>query len=93
MIVIKAVDLFFQFLYLMVLIRALMSFVPNIFNTKVARFIYQCTEPLLAPFRVMLERFMPRGPGYYIDFSPIIALIVLNIFKGVIIRMLVTIFL
>lgn len=93
MVIIKAVDLFFQFLYFMVLVRVFMSFIPNIFNYKIAKFIYQVTDPLLEPFRAMLERFMPRGPGFNIDFSPIIALFVLNIFRGVIIRMLATIFL
>lgn len=93
MIIIKAVDLFFQFLYFMVLIRVFLSFIPNAFNSKITRFIYQVTDPILEPFRAMFERFMPRGPGFYIDFSPIIALFVLNIFRGVILRLLSTILL
>jgi len=78
---IRAVDFFFQFLYLMVIARVFLSWVPMASDNSIVRFIYQVTDPILEPFRVLLSRFMPKRPGRYLDFSPIIALFVLEIVR------------
>ncbi|WP_422448204.1 YggT family protein [Thermoanaerobacterium sp. DL9XJH110] len=88
MALIRAVELFFQFLYLMIIIRVFLSWFPTAAQSGLARFIYQVTDPILEPFRMLLERFMPRGPGFYIDFSPIVALVVLDIVKRFVISLL-----
>lgn len=49
----------------------------------ILRFVYQTTEPILQPIR----RLMPSMGGF--DFSPIIALIGLDLIRGLIIQILV----
>jgi len=85
---IKIVDLFFQFIDLMIFLRIILSFLPNPINPTISRFIYDFTEPILYPFRNLLERFIPRGPGLYLDFSPLFALLFLDIIRGIIVRLL-----
>ena len=61
--------------YWMFLIRALISWVnPDPFN-PIVQFLYRMTEPILQPIR----RFLPFGP---VDFSPIIAFIVIIFLQG-----------
>ncbi len=91
MIVIRAVDIFFRFLSLMIFIRVIISWFPMAAGSNLGRFIYQITEPMLEPFRVLLEKFIPRCPGLYIDFSPIIALLVIDIIKRVLLNILIRI--
>lgn len=88
MALVRAVDLFFQFLYLMILIRVFLSWIPSALNSNIARFIFQVTDPILEPFRALFSRFMPHGAGYYLDFSPIAALFVLDIVRRIILNIL-----
>ncbi len=85
---IRLVNLFFQFVDLMILFRVILSFFPRPVNPAFTRFIYDFTEPILAPFRNLLERLMPRGPGPYLDFSPLLALLFLDFVRAIIIRLL-----
>ena len=79
--IIRAVDLFFRVIYFLVVVRVFLSWVPSAFNYDIVRFIYQVTDPILEPFRNLIDRFIPRGPGFYLDFSPIIALMVLDLIR------------
>ncbi|MGI6425113.1 MAG: YggT family protein [Tepidanaerobacteraceae bacterium] len=89
--IIYFVNTLFQFIYFMITIRVILSFFPGPINSNITGFIYQITEPILAPFRELTSRFMPRGAGYYLDFSPLLALLFLNILRGIIVRMLYSI--
>ena len=81
-------DLFFRVIYFLVIVRVFLSWVPSAFNSNVVRFIYQVTDPILEPFRILLDRFMPRGPGFYLDFSPIIALMALDFIRRLTVNLL-----
>ncbi len=61
-------------LTILIIIRALMSWVPNLIDPRgpIAEFLYTTTEPILAPIRSLMPRMM-------IDFSPMIAIFVLQI--------------
>jgi YggT family protein len=50
---------------------------------KILRFVYEATEPVLAPIRRML----PTG-GLGIDFSPIVAFIAINIIRSSLLNIL-----
>lgn len=91
LVLIKTVDIFFRFLYFLVVARVMMSWFPIDLNSKIVRFIWQVTEPILEPFRAILSKLMPPRGGFYLDFSPVIALIVLNILKQTVISILVKI--
>ncbi|MBQ9991910.1 MAG: YggT family protein [Firmicutes bacterium] len=59
-----------------ILIRILLSWLPMINqNNSVIRFIYDITEPYLAFFR----RILPPSPSFPVDFSPILAIVALNL--------------
>ena len=60
-------------LYLLIIIRALISWVsPDPFN-PIVRFLYRTTEPILAPIR----RLLPVQHKIGVDISPIIAFLIL----------------
>ncbi|NLK00653.1 MAG: YggT family protein [Clostridia bacterium] len=73
----------FQVIQWMIIARVIFSWVNVNPNNQAVRFIYEFTEPILGFFR----RLMPRG-AMPLDFSPLIALIVLQLAERFIIRML-----
>src|SRR3989338_8043653 len=67
--------------YLLILIRALISWVnPDPYNT-IVQLLYRATEPVLEPIRRILP---PMG----IDISPIVAFLVIIFFKAFIVQSL-----
>ncbi len=60
-------------LYLVLLGRVLMSFVNPRFEGALGRFLFETSEPFLAPIR----RVLPQGG--MLDFSPLVAFIVLSL--------------
>ncbi|MGI9859914.1 YggT family protein [Moorella naiadis] len=71
----------FEVLNWLIIARILISWFPHDPDNVIMRFIYEITEPVLAPFR----RLMPRTT-IPIDFSPIIAVLVLQLVE----RLLIT---
>lgn len=65
-------------LYLVLLGRVLMSWINPRFQGPVGRFLYETTEPFLAPIR----RVLPQGGMF--DFSPIVAFIILSVIAAAI---------
>ncbi|HWQ89759.1 MAG TPA: YggT family protein [Desulfitobacteriaceae bacterium] len=57
-----------------IVIRALLSFFPHSPNQPLIHMLYRVTEPMLQPFR----RIRFSGAAGTIDFSPLIALLVLQ---------------
>ncbi|MGF7185039.1 YggT family protein [Desulfitispora alkaliphila] len=75
----------FSVLTWLIIARVLLSWIRlNPYN-PVVKFIYEFTEPILAPFR----RIMPSLGGLPIDFSPILALFAIRFVEMLIIRFLV----
>ena len=76
----EIVNLFFIILTIAVFIRVLLSWVPNIDPRNPAiEFLYGITEPILAPIRSIMPKTM------MFDFSPMIAIFVLQALRSVII--------
>jgi len=72
------IQLFVTALWLLILGRVLLSWVNPRFEGPVARFLYETTEPLLAPIRRVLP-----STGM-IDLSPLVLILLL----GVLLRVL-----
>ncbi len=70
----------------LVIIRCILSWFPN-FQNGFTELIYKVTEPLLAPVRRVLERFIRPG-ALMIDLSPIILYLLLGLVR----RLLLIIF-
>ena len=77
-----ALGLLFRIIDSLILVRVLLSFFPTLQNSKISYFIYQMTEPILAPCRAILDR-LGLGMGM-IDFSPILAFLLLNLIQTLI---------
>ncbi|MCL4478299.1 MAG: YggT family protein [Deltaproteobacteria bacterium] len=82
----KIIDVSLTVLYLLIIVRALLSWVnPDPYN-PVVRFIYRVTEPILAPIR----RIIPLGIGSGIDISPIIAFLLIMFLQPLVYRGLIS---
>lgn len=78
------INLLFTILYIAILIRILLSWIRvNPYNPLV-QLLYQITEPVLAPFRSVIP---PVGG---MDFSPIVALIVLQLVQQFLVSILLS---
>ncbi len=82
---IRLVNYFIYLFIAAIFVRALLSFVPMVmkppypaFLEAISRFVFQITEPVMAPIRRML----PSFGG--LDFSPMVVIIVLWLIRSVI---------
>lgn len=79
------IDKIFFVYYIFILARIIMSWLP-VPNNEILRsiweIIHKITEPYLAIFRKILPPLMMGGGGF--DFSPIVAIIVLEVLKRII---------
>ena len=71
--VVVFIQLFVTALWLVVIGRVLLSWVNPTFKGPVGRFLFESTEPLLAPIR----RFMPSTGT--VDFSPLVLMLLLGV--------------
>jgi YggT family protein len=68
----------FEILNLVLIIRIILSCVPHNRYHPIINFIYEITEPILKPFRNMIN------PIQGIDISPIIVFILLRLLRNLI---------
>lgn len=84
----KVMDIILTFMYWLILIRALVSWVnPDPFN-PIVQFLYKATEPVLENLRRILPANLRFG---IIDFSPLIAVIIIYFLKTFIVKTLLDI--
>ena len=81
---------FYSLFVLLVIIRVILSWIrPVVYSSDnvIIRFIYAVTEPVLAPIRALLEKigFFRNLP---LDFSPVIAILLLQIIFSFIITLI-----
>ncbi len=82
----RTVQLFFDLLSLAILARVVLSwFRVSPFN-PIMRFLYQVTEPVLAPLR----RYIP--PLGMIDITPAVAIFLLQILEQILLSLIVSLF-
>ncbi len=86
-VLLPAVNIVFQFASLLILARVIMSWLPMAGVRidpyhPIVRILYQLTDPILNPIR----RFATFG---MMDFSPIVALILLEVIRTLLISLLV----
>lgn len=76
------IRLLFELYAVILFVRVLLSWVQVDPNNQVVKIIYQLTEPLLAPIR----RLLPQGGG--MDFSPLVAFIVILVAEQIVLMFL-----
>ncbi|MCG8481987.1 MAG: YggT family protein [Clostridia bacterium] len=87
--ILRTVDMLFEVLYWLIIIRIILSWVIRDPYNKYYAMLGQITEPILAPFRNLLNRLGAGRTG--LDFSPIVALLALRFLKSIIINLLISI--
>lgn len=68
---------FFNFIELAIFIRIILSWITPGHGSPITRAVYGITEPILSPFRRLMEK-TPVGGGM-MDFSPILALLFIRL--------------
>lgn len=82
--VLKTLELFFYALEILLLIRVLSSWIPSARNHPIVQFIVQMTDPLLAPIKRLIDKSIFGGKGSMLDFSPLVAFLLLNVLQNLI---------
>jgi len=89
-ILINTVRYVFNFAYALLFIRIILSwFAVGRSTNQLMGLLYFLTEPILAPIRSLLQRSPLGGPGMMIDFSPIIAFVLLQVVRELLIAVIV----
>ena len=76
------INILAQALVLAIFVRVIMSWVPMRLPLGLNELVWGVTEPVLAPIR----RFLPMAGG--IDFSPLIALLLIQLIASILLRVL-----
>ncbi|HCG98359.1 MAG: hypothetical protein A2074_06950 [Candidatus Aquicultor primus] len=85
----QVVDVVFRLLYIFILVRVVLSFIPipvNNITRPILNFIYDITEPILRLVRNIIPPVMIGGVG--LDLAPIIAIILLQIVQTIVVSVL-----
>ncbi len=81
-----SVSKFFAIIYILIFIRIALSWIRVSSYNKYVALIYQLTDPILEPFKRLISRFgLDTG---MIDFSPLIAYLVLQFIENIIKRII-----
>ena len=88
MLLISAVNRFFDVVTILLFIRVILSWFPMAANNRFGEMLFMLTEPILQPIRNLVHRSPLGGPGMIIDFSVIIAFILLNVLRNIIVSVL-----
>jgi len=82
---ISTINIVFEILNILLIIRIILSWLPHNRYHPIIKIVYNITEPILEPFRNMIN---PMGG---IDLSPIIVFFLLRLIQGYLINFLLTI--
>ena len=88
---ILALSYFFDIIRIMLFARVLLSWFPMLHGSPIVRLLFNITEPILAPIRNLIQKSPLGGPGMIIDFSPIIAVILMSFLRQFLIGILIAI--
>jgi YggT family protein len=84
----QIIDKVITILIFAIIIRTFLSFFPQLKPNPLISILYDVTDPLLKPFR----RFQVNSGGMGLDFSPLMAIIALNLIQSVISSLIVRLF-
>ncbi|NLK69448.1 MAG: YggT family protein [Clostridiaceae bacterium] len=79
-----AIDVFFRIIEILILLRVILSWIPINRENKLIVFVNMATEPILSPIRKLIAR-SSIGKNLMLDFSPILAYLLLGFLRHVLI--------
>lgn len=77
----RAIESLINIIELLILVRIVFSFLNIRGGGIIIRFVYEMTEPILSPARMLINK-TGINTGMF-DFSPIVAIIVLSIIQNI----------
>ena len=77
----NVLDFLISAIFVLIFVRIILSWIPNVRNA-LTQFVFDITEPILKPFRIVNPKNSP------LDFSPIIVIILLEVIRNIIARIL-----
>lgn len=88
---VKAITMFFNVVEFLIFGRIILSWLPGVSNSSLGAILYSMTEPILGPCRRMIDK-SPLGGGMMVDFSPVVAIILMMLAQQLLIGAVYTIF-
>jgi len=80
-ILISAIHTFYWVLVIMLFARILLSWFPMI-GGQFIDLLFFLTDPILSPIRALIQKSPLGGPGMVMDFSPLIAFLLLGLVRN-----------
>ncbi|MDD2510624.1 MAG: YggT family protein [Syntrophomonas sp.] len=80
--IVQIINMAFNVLVWLIIARCILSFVRHNPYQPLIKFVYDVTEPIMAPFR----RLIPAAGG--LDFSPIIAVLAVTLIQKIVVELL-----
>ena len=68
----------------LIIIRCFLSFIPHDPYNSILRYVYEITDPVLEP----CSRLLPESLRYPMDFTPMVALLVIQVLYQVLVNVL-----
>lgn len=87
---IDAVRIFTQFLWMVIFARVIMSWLPGSRGSTMGRLLITLTEPILGPIRRLLQKTPLGGPGMMIDLAPMAAFLLIWMGEALIVSFLIS---
>jgi len=82
----SVLSMLFRLLELTIFIECIASWVPQFQGNKLIMLVHNFISPILEPLKKLQDKIIPGLP---MDFSPIIALVILNFLKSLVFRSLI----
>ncbi len=82
-----AIDWLLRFVEYAIFAVVIISWLPVPRDNQLVRLLHQITEPILAPIRALMERLL-AGRNVMLDFSPLVALLLISFIRRLIIRLM-----
>lgn len=70
-----------------ILLRVIFSWLQIKPSNIMIRFVYNITEPILAPIRNLINKMGGSGQMVRLDLSPLIAILFLQVFNGILLQL------
>ncbi|MBR4941797.1 MAG: YggT family protein [Clostridia bacterium] len=67
-----------ELISLLLLVRAILSWIPPARDTKIAQIVYMLTEPFLLPYRMLFDK-LGIGRGFFLDLSFLATILTLQL--------------
>lgn len=83
LILMMSIDYFSMFLRYMIFARIILSWLPIDRGGPIVGTIYNLTEPILQPIRKIIHKSPLGGAGMMLDFSPIIAFLLIQLVRNI----------